>query len=162
MRLHIEEAPKGRFPLHPHTWDLTWNMLQRVSFACYFGHTAPYSLQLMWRHITSHRRHPNTSYTSHHSSPVTKQHDHIEAEGRDEPERTCVGRGERCVKIKGCRQSKAMCTPIRKNPNPLLFLPGWRMIRCLWEKALMTYEARFSSCRKNTLLRNTVNLVKLL
>lgn len=68
-------------------------------------------------------------------------------------ERTCVGRGESCVKIKGCRQSKAMCTIVltqyppplqKKNPNPLFFLPGWKRIQRLWEKASMTCKARLS------------------
>lgn len=72
---------------------------------------ASHSLQMTGGgHITSHRRRPNTSHTSHHSSAVTKQHDRIKAEGRDEPEREHVWVEEKDArKIKGCARFTAMC-----------------------------------------------------
>ncbi len=126
-------------------------------------HTALCSLQLMGRHITSHRRHPNTSYTSHHSSAVTKQHDHIKTEGREESGREHVWVEENDAwKIKGCRQSKACAWLCSHNfpPNPPLFLPGSReepksvLMTCefrpCWINAALDLNLFTSVCSKST------------
>lgn len=101
--------------LHSHTWSLNWNTLHWVSFACYFCNVF-FTADVKTHRIASHRRHPNTSYTSHHSSAVTKQHDHIKAEGREEPEREHVWVEEK--EIKGCRQAVQRNEHDRAHTNP--------------------------------------------
>lgn len=121
-----------------------------------------------WCEDTSHHAGGtrNTSYTSHHSSAVTKQHDRIKGRGkRGAGERTCVGRGEGCAKIKGCRQSEAMClivltqyppTPPISESSPLpsgsTEDPTCAAETTCWEK--------FSSCWRDSAVLLTVNLQK--
>lgn len=122
-------------------------MKQVTVSAIHLLHTAPRSLQLMWRHITEqapeHILHFSSFFCSYQATWSHKGRGKTGAR-----ERTCVGRGERCVKIKGCRQSKAMCMivltqypPPPRIRNPLLFLPGRRRNHRVREKALITCEA---------------------
>lgn len=126
-----------------------------ASEAGHILHRLPYS----WCEDTSHRRHPNTSYTSHLSSAVTKQHDGIKAEGREAPAREHVwveekdawkwknaGREERCAWL--CTSSSIVPLPTKKTQQSTSFLPSCRRIHrvCVWEKTIKALEAKFSSC----------------
>lgn len=131
--------------LTPEVWTETHHV--KVHSAVTVATLHCMSLQLMWRHITLHRRHQNTSYSSHLSSAVTKQHDRIKGRGkRGARARTCVGRGERCVKIKGCKQSKKVCTTVlAQHPSKIqiLFLPGLGRIHHVWERCDSGDRVRF-------------------
>ena len=94
-------------------------------------HRLPYS----WCEDTSHRTHPNTSYTSYLSSAVTKQHDGIKAEGREAPAREHVwveekdawkwknaGREERCAWL--CTSSSIVPLPTKKPPTICIVSPA--------------------------------------
>ena len=120
-----------------------------------------------WCEDTSHHAGGtrNTSYTSHHSSAVTKQHDRIKGRGkRGAGERTCVGRGEGCAKIKGCRRSESNVrdcahtitpptppTPQISESSPLPFWltedPTCAAETTCWEK--------FSSCWRDSAVLHT-------
>lgn len=106
MRLYVQKAPRRR--LSPAPSYLKPEMKQVTVSAIHLLHTAPRSLQLMWRHITEeapeHILHFSSFFCSYQATWSHKGRGKTGAR-----ERTCVGRGERCVKIKGCRQSKAMC-----------------------------------------------------
>lgn len=98
------------------------------------------SLPLMWRHIALYRRHQNQHVLLLSSFFCCYQATwSYKGRGkRGARERTCVGRGGRCVKIKGCRQSKKKRARLCSHNTPpktqiwILFIPGRRGIHHVW------------------------------